>query len=143
MGRSVRSECMRMKYEASIPAQVAAISPVVDEVLARIREENAHSGRIEFAIETALREALANAVLHGCKSDPAKRVHCEVNCEADGSVQILVRDPGEGFDPGSVASPLSDENVRADHGRGVYLIRQLMDEVEYANGGREIRMKKS
>jgi serine/threonine-protein kinase RsbW len=126
-----------------MPAEVGAISRVVDEVLSRIRKENSDSARMEFAVETALREALANAVLHGCKGDPAKQVHCEVSREADGSVQILVRDPGEGFDPGSVASPLSGENLRADHGRGVYLIRQVMDEVEYAKGGREIRMKKS
>jgi serine/threonine-protein kinase RsbW len=134
---------MRMRYKASIPAKVDAISPVVDEALARIRGEITPSARMEFAVETAMREALANAVLHGCRGDAAKKVECEVSCERDGSVKIVVRDPGEGFDPAAVASPLSDENLGADHGRGVYLIRQVMDEVEYAMGGREIRMKKS
>lgn len=132
-----------MRYEITIPAQVDAISPVVDEILARLREQHARAAAIEFAIETALREALANAVLHGCKADPAKQVRCEVRCEEDGSVRIIVRDPGEGFDPASVSNPLSHENLHSDHGRGVYLIRQLMDEVEYTDGGREIRMKKS
>ena len=132
-----------MKYSMSIPAQVSAISPLVDEVMAHIREKHARANKIDFAIETALREALANAVLHGCKGDASKEIHCEVTCEADGSVQILVRDPGEGFDPSALSNPLEHENLAADHGRGIYLIRHLMDEVHYTDGGREIRMKKS
>lgn len=143
MERITKSARIKMRYQASIAAEVDAISPLVDEVLARVREENARSAKMEFAIETALREALANAIVHGCKADPAKRVQCEVSCEKDGSVRIVVRDPGDGFDPSSLANPLNGENLMADHGRGVYLIRQVMDEVEYANGGREIWMKKS
>jgi serine/threonine-protein kinase RsbW len=96
-----------------------------------------------FAIETALREALANAVLHGCKEDATKQIHCEVSWNEDGGIEILVRDPGEGFDPDSISDPLNHENVLADHGRGIYLIRHLMDEVEHVDGGREIRMRKS
>jgi serine/threonine-protein kinase RsbW len=134
---------MSMRYEVSIPANVAAISPVVDAIMARIHQEHARASEIEFAIETALREALANAVLHGCKANAAKHVHCEVSCDAIGTVQITVRDPGEGFDPASLSNPLQEENLHADHGRGVYLIRQLMDDVQFADGGREVRMRKS
>jgi serine/threonine-protein kinase RsbW len=134
---------MTMRYQVSMPADVAAISPVVDSIMARIHEQHSRANDIEFAIETALREALANAILHGCKANSAKQVHCEVSCDAGGSVHITVRDPGEGFDPHSLSNPLEPENLHADHGRGVYLIRQLMDEVEYANGGREVRMRKS
>ncbi len=131
-----------MKYEMSIPAQVSAISPLVDEVMAHVREKHSRANDIDFAIETALREALANAVLHGCKGDASKEIHCEVICDADGSVQIMVRDPGEGFDAGAISNPLEHENLTAEHGRGVYLIRHLMDEVQYVNGGREVRMRK-
>jgi serine/threonine-protein kinase RsbW len=134
---------MFMRYEVSIPANVAAISPVVDAVMARIHKEHARATEIEFAIETALREALANAILHGCKQNSAKQVHCTVICDALGEIQITVRDPGEGFDPASISDPLSEGNVLADHGRGVYLIRHLMDEVQFADGGREVRMRKS
>ena len=132
-----------MKYTMSIRAQVSAISPLVDEVMAHIREKHSRARKIDFEIETALREALANAVLHGCKGDATKEIHCEVTCEADGSVQLLVRHPGEGFDPSALSNPLEHENIMADHGRGIYLIRHLMDEVQYSDGGREIRMKKS
>jgi len=134
---------MSMRYEVSIPADVAAISPVVDAIMARIHQEHARAEEIEFAIETALREALANAVLHGCKANSAKQVQCQVSCDPLGAVHITVRDPGEGFDPASLSDPLHEDNLHADHGRGVYLIRQVMDEVQFTNGGREIRMRKS
>jgi serine/threonine-protein kinase RsbW len=130
-------------WKISLLAQVEAISPVVDRVMAHIREQHHRVRENEFALETALREGLANAVLHGCKNDAEKQIRCEVTCKEDGSVQILIRDPGEGFDPAALANPLESDNVLADHGRGIYLIRHLMDEVQYADGGREIRMRKS
>ena len=125
-----------------LPARVEAISPAVDEIMAHLltrvlTKENA------FAIETALREALANAVLHGCKGDATKQVQCEISWNENGGVEILVRDPGEGFDPESISDPLNHENLVAEHGRGICLIRHLMDEVEHADGGREIRMRKA
>jgi len=55
---------------------------------------------------------------------------------------IVVRDPGEGFDPTAVPSPVDGENVFATHGRGIFLINQLMDDVRYEHGGTEIRMRK-
>ena len=53
---------------------------------------------------------------------------------------IVIRDPGEGFDPAKVASPLVGQNIYSDHGRGVYLINQLVDKVKYEKGGTEIHM---
>jgi serine/threonine-protein kinase RsbW len=96
----------------------------------------------EFAIETALREALANAILHGAKNDPAKQIQCSVACENCGSILLIVRDPGAGFDPTDLPSPTEGQNRFNEHGRGIYLIRQLMDEVRYERGGTEIRMRK-
>ena len=55
---------------------------------------------------------------------------------------ITVRDPGPGFDPQSVADPLAPENVLKPSGRGIFLINGLMDDVEFADGGRELRMRK-
>src|SRR5882724_9966945 len=133
---------MTMRYEISIAGNVSAISPAVDAIMVRLHEEHARAKEIEFAIETALRESLANAVLHGCKANSAMRVHCNVSSDADGAVHIIVRDSGSGFDPEALSDPLHEENLAADHGRGVYLIRKLMDEVHFADGGREVRMKK-
>ncbi|HUK88402.1 MAG TPA: ATP-binding protein, partial [Terriglobales bacterium] len=96
----------------------------------------------EMEIETALREALANAIIHGCENDPTRRVQCCVACDEGRGMLIVVRDPGAGFDPAQVPSPVVGENVFSSHGRGIFLINQLMDQVEFAHGGTEIRMKK-
>jgi serine/threonine-protein kinase RsbW len=142
MGPRLQTSIKKKRYEVSLPARIDAISPAVDEIMAHLHERVLTSENA-FAIETALREALANAVLHGCKGDEKKTVHCEVSWNKNGRIEIIVRDPGAGFDPDAITDPLHHENVLADHGRGIYLIRHLMDEVEHSNGGREIRMRKS
>jgi len=94
-------------------------------------------------VELALQEALANAVRHGCGGDPSKQVQCCVAHDASGEVVIIIRDPGTGFDARAVPDPLSGENIFKPSGRGIYLINRLMDEVHFADEGREIRMRKS
>ena len=96
----------------------------------------------EFEVETALREAPANAILHGCGSDPSKQVQCCVACDHDRGMIIVVRDPGKGFDPASIPSPVVGQNLYSEHGRGIYLINQLMDRVWYERGGTELHMLK-
>ena len=63
-------------------------------------------------------------------------------CDESRGMLIVVRDPGPGFDPQAVPSPLLGQNVFESHGRGIYLINQLMDEVRFEKGGTEIHMKK-
>jgi serine/threonine-protein kinase RsbW len=94
-------------------------------------------------VELALQEALANAVRHGCGGDPSKQVQCCVAHDASGEVVIIIRDPGSGFDARAVPDPRSGENIFKPSGRGIYLINRLMDEVHFADEGREIRMRKS
>jgi serine/threonine-protein kinase RsbW len=60
----------------------------------------------------------------------------------DQSILIVVRDPGKGFNPGDIPNPLRGESVYSDHGRGIFLINQLMDKVEFLKNGTEIRMIK-
>ncbi len=96
----------------------------------------------EFEIETALREALANAIVHGCKNDRSKKVQCCVRCDEERGLLIVVRDPGNGFDPFTLPDPSNGDNIYACHGRGIYLINQLMDEVKFERNGSEIHMRK-
>ena len=96
----------------------------------------------EFEIETSLREALANAIRHGCARDPDKKVQVCVACDDARGMLIVVRDPGPGFDPKSLPSPVVGKNLYAEGGRGIYLINELMDEVSIERGGTEIRMIK-
>jgi serine/threonine-protein kinase RsbW len=97
----------------------------------------------EYQIELALREALANAIVHGCDNDPNKKVECCVACTESSDIVIVVRDPGQGFALTDVPNPLAGENLHSTHGRGIYLINQLMDEVSFERNGAEIRMRKS
>jgi len=59
-----------------------------------------------------------------------------------GEIVITVRDPGTGFDPAKVANPLDPANLLKTSGRGIFLINGLMDEVQFADGGRELQMRK-
>ena len=130
-----------MHFEVALPADVAAISPVVAWVMRLVGELENTKGK-EFEIEMALREALANAILHGCKADPAKKVEISVTGDREQGITIVVRDPGSGFDPASVPSPADDSNLLSDHGRGIFLITKLMDEVTHERNGTVIRMRK-
>ncbi len=123
-----------------IPADVAAISTVADGVMQLVHEKLGAEGR-SVEIEIALREALANAIKHGCKNDPTKNVQCCLALEADGEILIIVRDPGPGFDASAVPNPLAGAGPTKTSGRGVFLINQFMDEVRYEDEGREVRMR--
>ncbi len=135
------SSKLMLRFQITLAADVKAISPVVDGVMKIVREMGCAAGK-EQAVELALHEALANAVTHGCKNDPRKEVQCCVACDESRGLLIVVRDPGEGFDPASLPSPITGQNLFSEHGRGIYLINQLMDEVRYERGGTEIRMRK-
>lgn len=129
------------RFEVVLPADVNAISPVVSWVMRLVGELEFAAGK-EFDIELALREALANAIVHGCKADPAKKIECTVTGDKNRGILIVVRDPGPGFDTSTLPSPTEGQNLHADHGRGVYLINKLMDEVKYERNGSEIHMRK-
>jgi serine/threonine-protein kinase RsbW len=135
------SEQLILRLNITLQCDPKAISPLVDSVMATAREMKCAAGK-EFEVETALREALANAILHGCKNDSAKQVQCCVACDKTRGMLIIVRDPGKGFDPAAIPSPVVGENVYSEHGRGIYLINELMDEVDIRRGGTEIVMRK-
>jgi serine/threonine-protein kinase RsbW len=130
-----------VRLDITLPADVNAITPVVEGVMQAAAEMKCAKGK-EFEIETALREALANAIVHGCKNDPRKEIQCCVACDESRGMLIIIRDPGAGFDPATLPSPTHGQNVYSEHGRGIYLINQLMDEVRYERGGTEIHMRK-
>ena len=130
-----------LKLSVTLSADRDAVDPVVRSVMNVVRETKCAPGS-EDAIELALTEALANAVVHGANNDPSKIVECDVACDDARGVLIIVRDPGPGFDPAKIADPCRGENIYSNHGRGIYLINQLMDEVQFHKNGTEIHMLK-
>ena len=133
--------CSTCQMDLTVPAEPSAIPRITDGVTAVLRGKQWAEDDI-MAVELSLQEAIANAVRHGCKGDATKKVQCFVTVDAVGEVVIVVRDPGEGFDPSKVPDPLGAENIFKPSGRGVFLINGLMDQVTYADGGREIEMRK-
>jgi len=129
-----------LRLETIIPADIDSVSPVVDRVMDLVRQMKCAAGK-ELEVETALREALANAIVHGCKNDPSKNIQFCVACDESRGMLIIVRSPGEGFDPASIPNPTIGQNVYSAHGRGIFLINQLMDEVHFKGSGTEIHMR--
>jgi len=96
----------------------------------------------EDDIEIALSEALANAVIHGNHESPEKAVFVSCRCSLDGEVLITVRDEGEGFDSSSIPDPTEPEGLFLSHGRGLHLMRALMDEVSFEENGTVVQLRK-
>ena len=89
-----------------------------------------------YWVGMAMREALANAIKHGNKLNPDKSVFVRVCVEPKEELEIEVEDEGDGFDPGQIADPTSPANLMRSSGRGVFYMRQFMDEVKFAAGER-------
>jgi serine/threonine-protein kinase RsbW len=128
-------------FSETIPSQIDMLEPLVSRAMRVMTEHKCVNGQAAAA-ELSLREGLANAILHGNQAHPQKRVQLECFHESDGSMLVVVQDEGKGFDADAVSDPTLPENLLRPGGRGIYLIRRFMDEVEYRNGGRELRMRK-
>jgi serine/threonine-protein kinase RsbW len=131
-----------LEIDAWIHSEIKAISPLVDRLMRLIEGARCVAGE-EPAVHLALREALNNAVVHGNGMDVRKLVHVRCRCELGKGVALIVTDQGKGFDPDTVANPLSVENLEAEHGRGIHFMKSAMDEVSFARGGTEVRMRKA
>jgi serine/threonine-protein kinase RsbW len=134
-------EDLILRYETILPGDVKEIAPAVAGAMQLVRMMGCAAGK-EADVELALQEALANAVIHGCKGDPTKRVQFCVSCDEQRGMLIVIRDPGPGFDPAAIPSPIQGQQIYSTHGRGIFLINQLMDEVRFEKGGTEIIMVK-
>jgi serine/threonine-protein kinase RsbW len=137
----MRQSASCLEIEARMPSEVEAISPLVDRLI-RLIEESQFMPGDELHIEMAVREAVKNAVVHGNRLDPSKLVQIRCRCEVGKGVSIVVKDEGEGFNPEAVPDPLAPENLEAEHGRGILLMKFWMDEVSFEQGGTEVHMRK-
>ncbi len=104
-------------------------------------EQHLYSEDITFGIKLALEEALANAVKHGNRADPDKKITVSY-AVSDEKAVIIVRDEGSGFEPENIPDCTEPERLPMPNGRGIMLIRSYMDEVCYRDNGREIYFMK-
>jgi serine/threonine-protein kinase RsbW len=130
----------RIALECSLPSEVTAISPFVDKLMLLLRNCSCVPEGVSD-VEIALREALANAIIHGNHEDRRKHVHVTCRCEPE-EVSIAVKDEGDGFDIDNVPDPTAPENVGSVHGRGILMMKALMDEVRFEQSGVVVHMRK-
>src|SRR5271154_6646014 len=130
-----------LRVHTWLESEIDLISRFVDWLMSLIAESRCVEGKEEF-VELALREAVSNAILHGNRLAPRKLVHVRCCCEASEGVFIVVRDQGHGFDPNAALNPLAVENLLAEHGRGIYLMKFAVDDVSFERGGTEVHIRK-
>jgi serine/threonine-protein kinase RsbW len=111
---------------------------VQKQILAEVERQGFNSNSL-FATRLALEEALVNAIKHGNKLDPKKRVIVEARVSPT-KVEIEIEDQGPGFDRRSVPDPTSEENLCKCSGRGILLIEAYMNSVSWSNGGRRVKL---
>jgi anti-sigma regulatory factor (Ser/Thr protein kinase) len=128
-----------LTFHKIIPSDPSLLDDAVAEIRAVI-DRTACWNEVE-SIALAVREAVANAIVHGNHCNPAKVVGVSVAANENCDLLIVVRDSGSGFDPSKLPNPTAGENLLANHGRGILLVKQLMDEVDFKfDHGTEVRM---
>lgn len=129
--------------ELRLPSRLEAVA----EAAAAVAGVVGRSGIDEntaFGIDMAVREAVTNAVLHGNKQNEKKIVAITVKVSST-ELEINVHDQGAGFNPDTVPDPTKDENLLKTSGRGIFFMRNFMDEVNWTirpDGGTTVRMTK-
>ena len=124
----------------SIPSEDKHIH-LLDLVVSYVAKEMEFDEETTEQVNLAVIEAGTNAMRHGNGNDPGKTTLFRFSLEED-KLTVSVKDSGSGFDPEEVGDPLSPENFMKPCGRGIFLMRALMDEVEYTNNGTEVRLVK-
>jgi serine/threonine-protein kinase RsbW len=122
-----------------LPSDVRSIGHAVEYVMRRCPACEPYGARLRLNFRVGLTEALANAMLYGSADDPSKRVRVEVSLGERG-ITARVTDQGRGFDPTSIPDPTTPENLLKAGGRGLFLMRQLLDEVSYNDRGNQVTL---
>jgi serine/threonine-protein kinase RsbW len=117
---------------------------IAQTVLAQVCKIVGFDDEVTHYMAVAIRESVVNAIKHGNGQDESKRVEV-VFVLGDGSLEVQVKDQGEGFQPDEIPDPLAPENLLRAYGRGIFFMKQFMDEVSYSfpkKGGTIVRMVK-
>ncbi len=125
-------------YSITVESKPSAIAGVFEQIQSKLVNNNFGKDDI-FAIHLTLEEAFLNAVKHGNKMDPSKKVKVEYSVDED-KVEILITDQGPGFKPEAVEDPRFGENLFKPGGRGLLLMNSYMDMVKYNPEGNSVHM---
>lgn len=121
---------------ASDRDEVPRVTAFVDDINQQVQFDKERYNQVLLALS----EAVTNAIVHGNKEDPSKTVSV-IAWTDDGSLNIRVEDEGEGFDPDSLPDPLKDQNLLKEGGRGVFLMRQYTDNIQFSDQGSTVTLQ--
>lgn len=128
------------QFDVWIPNDTAEARDVQERIIG-LMEQNEWPMRECFGVRLALEESLVNAIKHGNRMEPDKKVRiaCELTTE---QITIVIEDQGEGFKVEEVPDPTDDDNLDKPGGRGIMLIRSFMNAVSYNDRGNQLTMTK-
>jgi serine/threonine-protein kinase RsbW len=127
------------RYRVELSTDLSRVGEVVDAISACCFGASAPTPRTRFRLCTVVAEAVANAMLYGNDSDPARHVTIEIELGSDRLV-VAVTDEGDGFNHRVVQLPVGEESIEATRGRGLFMIHRLADHVEFNDRGNTIWM---
>jgi serine/threonine-protein kinase RsbW len=120
-----------------VPSDLRLVADAVELLAGHLQSGPLSPRRVRFNLRTALAEALANAIVYGNGEDPHKVVKVRVELSRD-VVRVHVVDDGQGFDPHALPDPTLEDHLRRDTGRGLFVIRHLVDGVDFNAKGNAI-----
>jgi len=131
---TLQLQVTRNAMQLDVPSDLGMVGDAVELVATHVPPGTLSPRRISFNLRTALAEALGNAIRYGTGEDPARRVTVRVELGGD-FVRIHVVDDGHGFDSRSVPDPTQPDNLEREYGRGLFVIRHLVDDVAFNEKG--------
>ena len=130
---------MNQELILELPNDIRSIEHAVEYVTQHCSGCCEYARRLNLNFRVGVTEALSNAMLYGNNSDPEKRVRVEVDIKVE-EVAVRVTDQGSGFDPTTVPDPTLPDNISKTGGRGIFLMRALMDEVRFNDQGNSVTL---
>ena len=130
---------METKLILELPNDLREIEHAVEFVMQRCTTCQMQGRKLNFNLGVSLTEALSNAMLYGNAKDSRKRVRIEV-IVGEHEIKARITDEGTGFDPGGIPDPTSPDHLEKCSGRGLFLMRELMDEVHFNESGNQITL---
>ena len=137
----VEKNLLALRFYEVIPSTFEALDEVVDTLLILAREMKCKDKELD-EVELAMREALANAIIHGNQQSSTKRVAVRAFCQPDRGMLLVIDDEGSGYNPGEVPNPIDAECLLQTHGRGLFMMRRVMDRGRVSRKGTRITMVK-
>jgi serine/threonine-protein kinase RsbW len=132
----------QFRWRSFLPSDRDVVPDVVSRLL-QIARSAGFSGNCGTDLEIAIKEALANAIKHGNSYSKTKRVYVRCYAAPRKGFLVLVRDEGSGFDPNAVPDPRGEDRLTLPYGRGLFLMGELMDFIEYRKNGCDAVLFKS